>query len=244
MLPQEKVNGIMAFVDSQIVAINGLEVTDANSMAEAAERGVKVKNAIKKLEDMRKEVVGPLNDQVKEVNNKFKFFTEPLEKAKDTLNAKMVAFQRAEMARVQAERERAERARQEELEKIRKEKEEAEAALEAKKKIINDERLSAEKESELKQMIEDEEKEMLEMAELERQQTLVPTVIEPVQKTVRTLSGAKATFKERWTYEVVTLNEVPNEYLMADNTAIKKAISMGVRDIPGLRIYTEINVSR
>ena len=43
----------------------------------------------------------------------------------------------------------------------------------------------------------------------------------------------------RWTFEITDMNQVPNGYWIIDETAIKKAIADGVREIAGVRIYEE-----
>ena len=43
----------------------------------------------------------------------------------------------------------------------------------------------------------------------------------------------------KWTFEITDPNQVPNGYWRLDESAIKSAISDGVRDIPGVRIYEE-----
>lgn len=40
-----------------------------------------------------------------------------------------------------------------------------------------------------------------------------------------------------WTFEVVDINAVPREYLVLDETAVRRAIQAGIREIPGLKIY-------
>lgn len=50
-----------------------------------------------------------------------------------------------------------------------------------------------------------------------------------VQDTTRT--------RRMWTYDIVDENRIPREYLMVDKTEIMKAVSSGVRDIPGVKIY-------
>lgn len=46
-------------------------------------------------------------------------------------------------------------------------------------------------------------------------------------------------FRKVWKFELVNGNEVPRQYLEVNETAIRKAITAGVREIPGVRIYEE-----
>jgi hypothetical protein len=52
-----------------------------------------------------------------------------------------------------------------------------------------------------------------------------------------------ASVRLTWTYEVVTLDEVPREYLVLNPAAVTRAIRDGARAIPGLRIYQREGVA-
>jgi len=54
-------------------------------------------------------------------------------------------------------------------------------------------------------------------------------------------SGAVASLKANWTYEVLDIAQVPREWLMIDDRKVRAAIRAedGLRDIPGLRIYDD-----
>ena len=43
----------------------------------------------------------------------------------------------------------------------------------------------------------------------------------------------------RWTFEITDPNQVPNGYWIVDESAIKKAVADGIREMPGVRIYEE-----
>ena len=61
--------------------------------------------------------------------------------------------------------------------------------------------------------------------------------VEPA-KTIRTAEG-KATMVATWKYEITDRNQVPDEYLMVNDSAIKQAIKSGIKNIPGVRIYED-----
>ena len=61
----------------------------------------------------------------------------------------------------------------------------------------------------------------------------------PVEKTIRTETGAKLTFKKVWLWEVVKFSAVPDIYKMVDDRKVNAEVRSGARDIPGLRIYEE-----
>jgi SMC interacting uncharacterized protein involved in chromosome segregation len=51
------------------------------------------------------------------------------------------------------------------------------------------------------------------------------------------LSEKSKNLREVWTFEVVDISLVPREYLVLDETAVRRAIQNGVREIPGLKIF-------
>lgn len=52
-----------------------------------------------------------------------------------------------------------------------------------------------------------------------------------------------STVQKRWTWEVVSRQKVPREYLELNSAAINLAIRNGERAIPGLKIYQKENLS-
>jgi len=60
----------------------------------------------------------------------------------------------------------------------------------------------------------------------------------PEQKTIsRADTGASAHVRKVWVHEVVDLTQVPREYLCLDERQVRDAIKMGVREIPGIKIF-------
>lgn len=74
------------------------------------------------------------------------------------------------------------------------------------------------------------------------EKTELTPVTEKPKTNIQTQSGLVGTTK-RWTYEVVDPSKVPDEYKIVDTAGITKAVRMGVRVIPGVRIYQDFNVS-
>lgn len=67
---------------------------------------------------------------------------------------------------------------------------------------------------------------------------VVPTPVIPEAKTItRTEEGASASQRAVWEFEVVNIDKIPREYLVLDKIKVRQAIKMGVREIPGLRIF-------
>lgn len=64
----------------------------------------------------------------------------------------------------------------------------------------------------------------------------------PAPVTMGSSFQAKGTTK-RWVFEVKDTAQVPREYLIVNETAIRKAIANGVREIPGVEIKQEESIS-
>lgn len=60
---------------------------------------------------------------------------------------------------------------------------------------------------------------------------------------VTSISGAKATATRKWKGEVKDFGLIPRQYLMPNQRAIDAAISGGVREIPGVLIYEDIQTA-
>ena len=57
---------------------------------------------------------------------------------------------------------------------------------------------------------------------------------------VRSTSGPTTSVRKTWTYSVEDISKVPREYLVLDATKVRASIvQMGVREIPGLKIFQE-----
>lgn len=56
-------------------------------------------------------------------------------------------------------------------------------------------------------------------------------------------AGTVRGLTKRWTFEVEDLSQVPREYLQLDEKKIREAISAGTRILPGLRIYQDESIS-
>lgn len=64
------------------------------------------------------------------------------------------------------------------------------------------------------------------------------TVVPAAPTTIQTPTGG-ATFRTIWKWEVVDMEKVPRMFLAVDPGKLTAAVRQGVRDIPGVRIYSE-----
>ncbi|MFX1313957.1 MAG: hypothetical protein ACFFHD_15305 [Promethearchaeota archaeon] len=63
--------------------------------------------------------------------------------------------------------------------------------------------------------------------------------VKPVDFTPKTMRSdyGKATERITWKFEIVDLKKISREYLIPDETKIRKVINAGIREIPGIRIF-------
>jgi len=69
-----------------------------------------------------------------------------------------------------------------------------------------------------------------------------PVVVKEAARVVG-FSGTKAAASVKWVHEVTDAAQVPREYLMVNEAAIKAAIAGGRRDIPGVRIFEQVRTA-
>lgn len=94
---------------------------------------------------------------------------------------------------------------------------------------------------ELRRLVEERRRkeEELRQAQLSQDETQVEKLQElaKIEEKTSQLSEKSSSLRMIWTFEVVDINQVPREYLVLDETAVRRAIQSGVREIPGLRIF-------
>jgi hypothetical protein len=224
--------------------------------------GGNAKKFAKRIDAQRREIIAEPSEFVKGVNSIAKAITDSLDEAERVAKQKIGQHQ----ARIEMERRKAEEAarkaaaelqaklRAEADEANRKAREEAARIAEAETKA----RLAREAEERAKKQKEDEaarkEREAHEAAEIEaarkaaeieaaKHEIEAPTVITPVfaeqQGVVRTEAGSSHQRKV-WSFEVVDVNQVPRDYLAVNEQSIRDAVKMGIREIPGIRIFEEV----
>lgn len=229
-----------------------LKVTNPESSQQAIVVAQNIKSYITQVESKRKELVGPLNAQVKAINDYCKQITAPLVDADTHVRGQLNVFaaeqeriRRIEAERIERERLEAERIARIERERIEEElrlKQEAEA--EAQAAAVN--RWGAENgdidalnaEINAKQEREWAEKQ----AELDRQAAI--RQVESQQKQfdakANTITNTRATLKVR----VIDLNLIPKEFLLITvNEKALVAVGKSGMKIPGVEFYEDFAVA-
>lgn len=72
--------------------------------------------------------------------------------------------------------------------------------------------------------------------------TAAPVVAKEAARVVG-FSGTKAAASVKWVHEITDAAQVPREFLMVNEAAIKAAIAGGRRDIPGVRIFEQVRTA-
>lgn len=205
-----------------------IKVSDKNSSDNAMDAARQVKSFFKRVEDRRKELVGPLNDRVKEINEFAKKITEPLRLSENHLKNELAGFERV------LEKERQEKIRAAEEEKRRKEEELR--AQSAASKTDEDDFASMFKSSDDHKREEIEQQVAQERGEFE--------INKDHQKAVKAIETQKVSGARRiWKFEVTHDGDVPREFLSVDEIKIRKAIAGGLREIPGVRIFEDVSIA-
>lgn len=198
-----------------------INITCRDEFETASAYFLQTKAHLKLVEAERVKITGPLNQALKNTNDLFKRISDPLNKIKDKLNAKMGVFADGERKKLE-EQKKAELAAQ-------KAKFEADAK-EAKKDAVE---LGSET--------------ALEAATtLQKRADEIDTENVEVKQTVRL--GSIGTMAERrvWQFKVTDPTLVPREYLMIDEkklNSVKKEFGEGQKQIPGIEFYLETSFS-
>lgn len=169
-----------------------------------------IKDVNKELESRRKYLVDPHNKTVKEINEFFKSHIQKFEKSDGILRNKVLAYER-ELERKRLDQER--------------------LAREAEEKAIQEAEELAEKET---PTVED----VKRFDAAHEEGVVAQQKVEELQRDkTQHFEGVKSTTKKVWTFEIIEKDEVPLEYLEVNETAVRCAIRIGIRNIPGIKIY-------
>lgn len=190
-----------------------LVIHDAPSCVLANEMLLQLQAAKKALEERKAFFVKPLKDHVKRIEA---LYTKPLKQlasADEQLRAKVLDYRKAEQAKVDAERRR----REEELAEAQRKAEEAQRKAEK-----SNRKATAAK---------------AEAATDAVNEAALAVLATPTQaRVIHTEIGQVATRKV-WDFEVVDKALVPDQYWELDERAIRMAVTSGLRNIPGVRIF-------
>jgi hypothetical protein len=191
-------------------------ITTETECADASDILKRVKGYIKTIDDRRREFVDPLNSTVKKLNAQFKPFSDMAEELRRKIETKIITFQSALVAKRSEE------------ERIRMD---AEAAA-----------LREKANAEAKVAIENNSQAMLNVAVAnEKMATYLENAPAKVSATI-TSEMSSSTIRKTWTFEIENENDIPRIFCSSDSKKIRDAISNGIRDIKGIRIYQKESI--
>jgi hypothetical protein len=194
---------------------DGVEVTDEASAARASEVLTRVSKAVKLIDSKRKDATAPYRNSTKVIDAEFKELASPLEGVEERLKREIGRFE-------------GERRRQEEEAQRQHEKEVRDAQERARKQREDEERAAAEAAS------------AGEPAPAPEPPPTPPAPPPPPREKVTRHTGAGSVgTRTVWKHEVVDFEQLPDDYKVANDAALTKAVREGERSIPGVRIYPD-----
>lgn len=182
------------------------------------------------LESGRTSLVKPMNDRVRLINESFKKLSKPVEAAEQKVKTALLSWREAERRRIAAEQERVARENREREQRAREEEERQRKEREA--AVLEEARQTGFSEAEAQALAK------MEAADVQASAALQEVAPAPPPSTVKAQAGI-ITARMVWCFEVQDKTAVPEAYKVVDDSAIRKDIGAGVRDIPGVRIFQQ-----
>lgn len=231
---------LKAELDTLVAPTLTIEVRDFETSASAIEAAKAVKALKKRVEDKRVELVKPLNDQVKKVNEYAKEIALPLDRAETHLKGQLTAFEIKQEAIRRAEYEKAEKERREREAALAKKQEEGRLALEEAE--VDEAEVAdvfgaddagpsaAEKAAELERKHSEE-------------RALIAQQAKDREYDIKSRGVANA--RKTWQCEVEDIALVPKEFLIVtlNEKAVLAAARAGVAKIAGVRLWQEVSIA-
>lgn len=204
-----------------------MTVTSPEESAKALAVGKEVKALLKKVEERRTELVKPHNETVKTINSYAKQISEPLLQAEAHFKKHLVEWEKV-----------LEKKRQEEFKKAEEARKKAEAEAQAKLKAQQEE---AEAISMFMEQKDVKRQEIVMQAEAER--TVAQAEKDHSAQAKEIASNKVSGARRRLVHRVIDASKVPREFLIVDDSLIRKAIKDGVKEIPGVVIEEEVSIA-
>lgn len=203
----------------KIEEINRMPITNRADFEKMSEWLKLVANTEKNIKKLEKEKIAPFKAEIDDVKALFARPIELLATAQQIARDKLNVYLEAErqVAMENASREQAERQKQAQKE-LRK--------LERKEKTAD--KYDVATANALRDTI------------AEQRQDIIEKANAPIEINQ---SGENATVRMIWTFEVQDIKQVPTEFLMVNDKAVREAIKNGIHEIAGLKIYQKPTVA-
>ena len=249
---------VLASVKKQIDMLadqcRNVVISDAQSLERAKSLAKQAKLIENYIEDKRKELTKPILDRKKAIDDLAKSLTKELTEAVKHIREQILFYEQEQERKRLEELRRLEEERRRKEEEIRKAEEERRRKEEELRRLEEERRRQEEnlrkakeeeerkrKEEELRRLEEERRRKEEELKRMQMEGNIEQ--IEHIEKLAEIetkaaeLSEKSKNLREVWTFEVVDISLVPREYLVLDETAVRRAIQNGVREIPGLKIF-------
>ncbi len=184
-------------------------VVDDSTLATAEELAKQSKKLEKLIDEKRKEAGKPYVDAKAKIDEYAKTLLSELNSGIKDLRDQILKYKQIQMQKAEEERKK-------------------QAAI-----LAEQERIRLEKEAELAEAVKNNkevsEEDVLAVESMKMQEAAI-------QKAV-TNAPTPSGIRKIWTFEVEDLSKVPFEHLQLNEASVKAAISAGVREIPGIKIF-------
>jgi hypothetical protein len=195
-----------------------MTITDDADAGYVSDRRQEVKERLKEIEKFRKHITEPLLESKKRIDLEAKRISTPLEAIVQVLDSKLIGWHKAqEQVRIEAEK---------------------------KKRAEEAKRLEEEKKAQLKvAMLTNDEKAASNVSEIDKNLERLEARPIQIQNNVRTARSTSYLI-ERWTYEVVDPLQIPREFLMVDESKLRKFATetQGEKQVPGVKFFKEASI--
>lgn len=237
-----KFDQLSAEIATFIAPAKAVVVDSKETCERAMTSAQQVKKLEKAVEARRKELVGPLNDQVKRINDYAKKILEPLAGADSHIKKQLIGWER------KLEDERREAQRKIDAEAAAQRKRIAEAEAEDRRKKMEAEKLDADvadlfgapaaaPTEPAAPSFEEEQRQ----AEIDRERFLAE---ERLRAEIKANEANRVSGVQRpWTFEVTDPLLVPTQYWTLDEKKIRAAVKAGTREIPGVSIFQDMKIA-
>lgn len=207
-----------------------------------------VKGALKQIEEQRVAITKPMNDALRATNAQAKAAASSFEIAEREIKARMIEYT-DEQERIRREEQRkaeeAARAERERLARQQREAEEKARAEQARLRREAEEAAAAGRAAEAAKLNARADRvEEKTAAKVEELQVREASVVAPViQREPPKVAGVST--REVWLFEVNDPTQVPRQYLIVDESKIRKVVQAlkGDAQIPGVRVYSERQIA-
>lgn len=194
-----------------------LSINNDQDLQKVTDMLSEVKGQNKQVEAERTKEVKPHNDKVRDINGGFKKVTNILTSIEGSFKNAIIQYHKRKEIAAAEEQMRLNKAREDEQKRLDKEHEKNIGKLQKQGYDTS----------------------IIPKKELEQEQFIATAPETNIQGN----SGGSANIKKVWLFKVTNPELVPRKYLVVDESAIRKAVVAGEREIQGVNIYQDYNVS-